>query len=98
MNPVLLQAATRPGLDPWQLILDATPVVKVVLMVLVLMALVCWYIIGAKLVRLRKVRAQSQRFLRSFWTEEQTGHWDEATMNDLSVQASACSGSPDTLP
>ena len=65
MNPVLLQAATRPGLDPWQLILDATPVVKVVLMVLVLMALVCWYIIGAKLVRLRKVRAQSRRFLRS---------------------------------
>ena len=94
MNPVLLQATPRPGLDPWQLILDATPVVKLVLVVLVLMALACWYVIGAKLVRLRKVRAQSRLFLQSFWTEEQTGHWDDATMNDLSVQASACSGSP----
>ena len=63
MNPIILQAA-RPGLDPWQLVLDATPAVKLVMLVLILMAAACWYVTGAKLVQLRKPLRHSMRRLR----------------------------------
>ncbi len=94
MNPIVLQAGPRPGLDPWHLILDATPVVKAVLILLVLMAIACWYIIGAKLIRFRQVTDQSRRFLEYFWAEEQTRTWDSQAMSDIHAQLPGYSASP----
>ena len=52
VNLVTLQgaAATRTErLDPLALIMQASPTVKLVMVVLVMMSLVCWFIIGAML-------------------------------------------------
>ncbi|MEZ4466145.1 MAG: protein TolQ [bacterium] len=49
------------------LLLRATPVVKGVLMVLVLMSVVSWYIIVYKWLYLRRAQAESGLFLETFW-------------------------------
>jgi biopolymer transport protein TolQ len=74
VNLVTLQSATPPAagakashLDPWQLVLEASPTVKLVLVVLVMMSLICWFIIGAKLFRLGRATRQSNKFLDIFW-------------------------------
>ncbi len=65
-------AAGKSGaLDPWQLVLGASPTVKLVLVVLVMMSLICWFIIGAKLFRLERATRQSNRFLDMFWESGQ---------------------------
>ena len=46
---------------------DATPVVKGVLLVLVLMSVVSWYIIVYKWLYLRKAQKESSMFLEAFW-------------------------------
>ena len=94
MPSVLLQATARPALDPWQLVLDATPVVKLVILVLILMAVACWYVIGAKLVRLHKLDDQSRRFLQVFWKDEHTRQWDMDVMGSLNGQLSRFASSP----
>ncbi|MEZ4248763.1 MAG: hypothetical protein R3B99_11035 [Polyangiales bacterium] len=62
---VLLQAdttaaapAATPHLDPWKLIVEASFVVQLVMILLVVMGLVCFFIMGAKLVRLMVYRSQ----------------------------------------
>lgn len=85
MNPIILQAA-RPGLDPWQLVLDATPAVKLVMLLLILMSVACWYVTGAKLVQLRKLDEQSRRFLKLFWKDERARQWDMEIMSQLNDQ------------
>mgnify|MGYP002630329225 CR=1 FL=1 len=50
-----------------QLILDASPVVKGVLAVLVVMSLISWYIIVYKWVYLRRAAGESALFLETFW-------------------------------
>jgi biopolymer transport protein TolQ len=74
VNLVTLQSAPAVAgkkgaghLDPWQLILEASPTVKLVLVTLVLMSVVCWFIIGAKLFRLSRATRQSNKFLDIFW-------------------------------
>jgi biopolymer transport protein TolQ len=94
MPLIFLQATARPALDPLQLVLDATPVVKLVMLALVLMAVACWYVVGAKLVQLRKLDDQTQRFLRMFWKDEHTRHWDMDVMNALNAQVSRHASSP----
>ncbi len=49
------------------LLAQATPVVKGVLLVLVLMSVASWYIIVYKALYLRKARAESSLFLEAFW-------------------------------
>ncbi len=66
-------AATR--LNPWELALGSSPVVRLVLILLVLMSLVCWFIIGAKLVRLSQATRDSAHFLDEFWNPEQGNVW-----------------------
>src|SRR5687768_17188969 len=77
MGHVLLQAAaTAPHrLDPWQLILHASPVVKLVMFVLAGMSVVCWFAIGTKLVRLLQAQRQSARFLDVFWSKDEGNLW-----------------------
>ena len=50
-----------------KLLADATPVVKGVLLVLVLMSVVSWYIIVYKWLHLRKAAKESSMFLETFW-------------------------------
>src|SRR4051812_49290948 len=70
VNLVTLQAAPpapHHKLDVLQLVLGASPTVKLVMVVLFLMSLTCWFIIGAKLFRLERATRQSNKFLDLFW-------------------------------
>ena len=89
-----MNAAASQSLDPWQLVLGASPVVQLVLIILVLMLVSCLYIIGAKLIRFRRVTGESQRFLEMFWTEGKSRTWDAKMMTDVQMRVSEFKGSP----
>src|SRR3546814_9691044 len=55
-------------LSPWGLFLQADPVVKIVMLLLILASIWCWAIIIDKLRRLRRLRAQADTFEDSFWS------------------------------
>ncbi len=59
-------SAEPPKLDPVQLVLQASIPVKVVLILLVFFSVMCWLVIGAKVLHLRRARAESKSFLRAF--------------------------------
>jgi biopolymer transport protein TolQ len=84
-NLVTLGASGASGktLDPWELILNASPVVMFVLCVLAGMSLVCWFIIGAKLVRLSQAARQSESFLDQFWDPQLGNVWSVQRMERL---------------
>lgn len=81
---LLAQAATPtpPALDPnageaagshvsvIKLIMDADPVVKVVMLLLLVASIACWAIIAIKLSQMRKAKRQSEAFLQAFWNSE----------------------------
>lgn len=92
----VLQAsnAQHKTLDPWQLVLEASPVVQLVMLILVVMTVLCLYIIGAKLIRLNKVTDQSRTFLELFWSEDKSRAWNAKAMNDIHGQLSRFSRSP----
>ena len=100
-NLVTLQVAT-PGaagashgrLDPWQLVLDASPVVKLVMFSLVLMSVVCWFIIGGKLVQLLRASGQSARFLSIFWDKNLGATWTTERLEGIYAQARGLDASP----
>ncbi len=70
-------------LDPWNLVLNASPVVMLVLIVLVFMSLACWFIIGAKLVVLSRATRASTRFLERFWDPEQGNLWSVERLESI---------------
>lgn len=76
-------AADARALDPWQLILHATPVVMLVLILLVFMSLACWFIIGAKIVLLSRATRASTRFLERFWDPERGNVWNVERLEAL---------------
>lgn len=80
-------------LDPWQLVLDAGPVVKLVLLLLVGMSLGCWFIIGAKLVRFGQATRHSQRFLELFWHSDPP-QWGAERLEAVYGQLAAYKASP----
>jgi biopolymer transport protein TolQ len=88
------QAATREALDPWQLVLDATPVVKAVMILLVLMGFACWFIMGAKAVRVSSALRSSRRFLDLFWGGEGGPVWTPARLEGVYSQLSGFRASP----
>lgn len=87
-------AAAGAPLDPWKLIMDATFVVKAVMVILVLMGLVCFFIMGAKAVRLSQAMGKSKRFLNSFWGGEEGPHWSTERLEGLYAQVAQYEGSP----
>ncbi|HVX97557.1 MAG TPA: protein TolQ [Polyangia bacterium] len=75
MTPLLLQAgASEARLDILQLILNASPVVKGVLGLLILMSIASWFVIGSKAVFLSNAASRSAKFQDAFW---KTGRLDE---------------------
>jgi biopolymer transport protein TolQ len=68
MTTVLLglQAAAN-KLNTWDLIKNASGVVIFVMLVLLAMSVTCWYIIGYKLIYLRRATRESEEFLDGFW-------------------------------
>ena len=71
-NLVTLAASgSGKALDPIELVRNASTVVMLVLGILASMSLICWFIIGAKLVRLSQASRQSEHFLDQFWDPQQ---------------------------
>jgi len=87
-------AAGKGKLDPWQLVLDASPTVKLVLVLLVLMSLICWYIIGAKLYRLERATRQSNKFLDMFWESGASNAWTAQRLEAVYGQLATVNTSP----
>ncbi|MCS6797390.1 MAG: protein TolQ [Myxococcota bacterium] len=82
------------ALDVWKLLAEATPVVKLVMIVLVVMSLVSWFIIGAKLVRLATATHASRRFLDAFWEGEGQQGWSGERLESIYVKARELESSP----
>jgi biopolymer transport protein TolQ len=75
MLPLVLQAgAGEARLDILELVLGASPVVKGVLALLILMSVASWYVIGSKALYLSNAASRSARFQDAFW---KTGRLDE---------------------
>src|SRR5580692_6750321 len=75
MLPLILQAgAGEARLDIISLILNASPVVKGVLALLILMSAASWFVIGSKTIFLSKAASRSAKFQDAFW---KTGRLDE---------------------
>jgi biopolymer transport protein TolQ len=87
MLSVVLQASAPEQLNPWQLIVGASPIVQLVMLILVFMAVMCLYIIGAKWIRLKQVTNQSRGFLQVFWSEDKARAWNASAMNDIHGQS-----------
>jgi biopolymer transport protein TolQ len=61
-------AAAMSDLSMWALFLRADIVVKAVMILLLLASFWCWAIIFEKIIRLRRVVAQADRFEQEFWS------------------------------
>jgi biopolymer transport protein TolQ len=94
MLSVFLQTSAPEQLNPWKLIVGASPVVQLVMLILVFMAVMCLYIIGAKWIRLKQVTDQSRAFLQVFWSEEKARAWNAKAMNDIHAKAMDYDRSP----
>ena len=94
MLSVFLQASAPEQLNPWALVVGASPVVQFVLLVLVFMMVMCLYIIGAKSIRLRQVTNQSRGFLQLFWSDERARTWNAQAMNEIHGQSANYDRSP----
>src|SRR5688572_15704136 len=89
---VLLQQQEQ--LDPLELALNASFVVKMVLILLILMSLVSWFIIGAKLLRLLKATRQSAQFLDVFWAKEHGHTWNAERLEGIYARARLVQNAP----
>lgn len=88
-------AVTAPQhLDPWKLVLDASPTVKLVMVTLLVMSVVCWFVIGAKLFRLGRATRQSEGFLDLFWEAGRSQGWTTARLESVYAQLDSVKASP----
>ncbi len=90
---VTLQAGSE-ELHVWSLIANASPVVMFVMLTLAVMSLACWFIIGAKVLRLGQAGKESQRFLARFWDGEASGAWSTQRLEAIYGDVRGYSGSP----
>jgi biopolymer transport protein TolQ len=93
---VTLQRGSGGGeqLDPLQLMLDASPVVKLVLLLLIAMFFGCLFIMGAKFIQLMQAKRQSNQFLNLFWGSDQSPHWSPERLEAVYAQLRSYRGSP----
>jgi biopolymer transport protein TolQ len=78
---LLAQAARHEGPGLWELFLDATPVAKFILAVLVVFSLVSWGIILSKVFQFRRAARHTQRFLEIFRTSKRFSEVNSAASN-----------------
>jgi biopolymer transport protein TolQ len=64
------------------------------MLVLGLMSVVCWFIIGSKLLRLERATRQSNRFLDLFWESSRGQSWTAERLESIYAQLSAVRVSP----
>jgi biopolymer transport protein TolQ len=75
MTQLILQAgAAEARLDILELVLNASPVVKGVLALLILMSVASWFVIASKALYLSNAASRSAKFQDAFW---KTGRLDE---------------------
>ena len=68
MIPLILQGGTgEASLDIISLVLNASPVVKGVLGLLILMSVASWFVIGSKTIYLANAASRSTKFQDNFW-------------------------------
>jgi biopolymer transport protein TolQ len=67
MPTISMLSLAAAGDSPLELILGASGVVMVVIGLLVLMSVLCWYIIGFKYLQLARARRESESFAEAFW-------------------------------
>lgn len=83
-NPPATPAAhAGQALDPVELMLGASPVVMMVLVSLIFMSVACWFIIGAKLLKLSRASRESSAFLDRFWDPEHGNSWTVQRLEGL---------------
>lgn len=78
----------------WDVLLNAPPEVKALIVVLTVMLLVSFFIVGVKAVRMIQASTQSKRFLDLFWAEEATGIWAPERLEAIYSRLKPLSGSP----
>ncbi len=90
MAVIFAQAAVggRLGLDAFDLIVQAGPVVKLVLLLLALASIVCWAIIALKWRELRRAEQDSEAFLEVYHEDSMESAWAATTELDRSPLAS----------
>ncbi|MCS6858089.1 MAG: protein TolQ [Sandaracinaceae bacterium] len=92
---VILQGAGMPPrLDPLELILGASLVVKIVMLVLFAMSLLSWFVIGSKAIRFLRIDRESKNFLEAFWNPADEEQWSPARFESLYAQLSRFALSP----
>lgn len=100
VNLVLLQAtggasAAGEGTGFFDVMVNAPPSVKVLVVILVVMLLVSFFIVGVKAVRMIQASSQSKRFLDLFWADEATGGaWAPERLESIYSQIKPLNGSP----
>jgi biopolymer transport protein TolQ len=86
--------AAAAQLDPWRLVMSASPVVKGVLVVLLMMSVGCWFIIGVKAGRIGRAMKRSRQFLELFWDTNPGSVWNVQRFEGIYGQLRALPGSP----
>lgn len=92
---VLLQATDPASSMTFvDVMLDAPPTVKALVVILLVMLLVSFFIVGVKLVRILQAGSQSKRFLDMFWAQESTSTWSPDRIESVYAQIKKVDGSP----
>ena len=71
VNLITMNTGTGSDISMTSLLLEATLVVKLVLVILGIMSLTCWRIIYVKYRELKKAKEHTQSFLKDFWGTQQ---------------------------
>ncbi len=85
MQAIVTQAAAA-DLGTWSLIEGASPTVQVVMGILALMSIACWYIIGFKYFVVKRAARETELFVDSFWRSKE--------IEQISKHAQALKNSP----
>lgn len=91
---VVLSSSKANAFDPIDLMLNASPVVQLVLVLLVFMSIACWFIIGVKWVHFGRAAGQSVKFLDSFWQSDQGTAWNVQRLETIYGQLRLFKSSP----
>jgi biopolymer transport protein TolQ len=91
---VPLQAAPAAQTHFWDVMLNAPPEVKALVVILMVMLLGSFFVVGVKLVRIVQASRQSKQFLDMFWAQESSGTWEPERLESVYGQIKKVEGSP----